>query len=60
MLSVTPTEEEQMKTIRIQITDQERQRLLELRQKSGDYRMNEHWRFFIARMVGVRGKLRIC
>lgn len=38
MLSVTPTEEEQMKTIRIQITDQERQRLLELRQKSGDYR----------------------
>ena len=27
-----------MKTIRIQITDQERQRLLELRQKSGDYR----------------------
>ncbi len=38
MLSVTPKEEEQMKTIRIQITDQERQRLLGLRQKSGDCR----------------------
>ena len=49
MLSVTPTEEEQMKTIRINCAKSQETTAV-----------NEHWRFFIARMVGVRGKLRIC
>jgi len=38
ILSVTQTEEVRMKTIRIQITEEERKALMLLRQKSGDYR----------------------